>query len=240
MAYDFLGLVNDVNRRVNEVELTSANFDTAQGFYNTAKDAVNSAIRQINYEQFEWPFNHQTHTETLVDGTTRYDFPATAKTVDMDTFRVKRNTTFNNQTNKLNILSYEEYLERYADQEYNTDSAIKGAPTQVFRTPAFQFGIVPLPDNAYEVEYEYYELPIDLSAATDTTNIPEHFRSIIIDGAMTYVYLFRGNSQDAALMQQKFVYGINSMRTIYINRTEYVRTSMIERVSPSYNFVRIK
>jgi len=33
MAYDFLGLVNQVNRRLNEVELTSANFGTASGFY---------------------------------------------------------------------------------------------------------------------------------------------------------------------------------------------------------------
>ena len=31
MAYDFLGLVNDVNRRLNEVSLTSSNFDTATG-----------------------------------------------------------------------------------------------------------------------------------------------------------------------------------------------------------------
>jgi hypothetical protein len=32
MAYEFLGLVNDINRRLNEVELTSANFATAAGF----------------------------------------------------------------------------------------------------------------------------------------------------------------------------------------------------------------
>ena len=42
MAYNFLGLVNEVNRRLNEVELTSSNFATAIGYYNTAKDAVNS------------------------------------------------------------------------------------------------------------------------------------------------------------------------------------------------------
>lgn len=34
MAYDFIGLVNDVNRRLNEVELTTSNFATAQGYYN--------------------------------------------------------------------------------------------------------------------------------------------------------------------------------------------------------------
>jgi hypothetical protein len=42
MAYNYLGLTNEVNRRLNEVELTSANFPTATGFYAHIKDAVNS------------------------------------------------------------------------------------------------------------------------------------------------------------------------------------------------------
>ena len=33
MAYDFLGLTNDVNRRLNEVELTSSNFFSSTGAY---------------------------------------------------------------------------------------------------------------------------------------------------------------------------------------------------------------
>ena len=40
MAYDYLGLVNDVNRRLNEVELTSSNFDSAIGEYAMVKDAI--------------------------------------------------------------------------------------------------------------------------------------------------------------------------------------------------------
>ena len=40
MAYDYLGLVNDVNNRLNEVELTSSNF-TSTGYFSFAKDAVN-------------------------------------------------------------------------------------------------------------------------------------------------------------------------------------------------------
>ena len=48
MAYNFLGLVNEINRRLNEVELTSSNFGTAVSFYAHAKDAVNASIRYIN------------------------------------------------------------------------------------------------------------------------------------------------------------------------------------------------
>ena len=72
MAYDFIGLVNDVNRRLNEVELvggtgTSANFLTAKGEYSMIKDAVNASVRYINQHEFEWPFNHIEETETLTE-----------------------------------------------------------------------------------------------------------------------------------------------------------------------------
>ena len=40
MAYDYLGLVNDVNRRLNEVELTSSNFANATGEYSMIKQSI--------------------------------------------------------------------------------------------------------------------------------------------------------------------------------------------------------
>ena len=49
MAYNFLELVNEINRRLNEVELNTTTFPTATGFYQTAKDAVNSSIRHISF-----------------------------------------------------------------------------------------------------------------------------------------------------------------------------------------------
>ncbi len=238
MAYDFLGLVNDVNKRLNEVELDSENFADAVGFYSTAKDAVNSAINQINFLQHEWPFNHVTQEETVTAGVTRYTFPSDAKTVDMDTFRIKKSATLNNDTSRLYILSYEDYLDKFVDQEYNTDATSK-VPTHVFRAPDMSFGLVPVPDKAYTVVYEYYRLPVDLQAYSDVPTIPEQFRNIIIDGAMHYAYLFRGNTQDATLMQQKFMEGINRMRTIYINRTDYVRGTMIERSPTVSNYLRV-
>ena len=65
MAYNFLGLVNAINRRLNEVELTSSNFATATGFYSQAKDAVNAAIRYLNQSEYFWAFNHNTKEQTL-------------------------------------------------------------------------------------------------------------------------------------------------------------------------------
>ena len=111
MAYDYIGIVNDINRRLNEVELTSTNFATATGEYSMIKDAVNSSIRFINQHEYEWPFNHVEETETLTAGLVRYASPTDSKTIDFDSFRIKRNDTLGNETKKLRLLSYEEYLE---------------------------------------------------------------------------------------------------------------------------------
>lgn len=227
-AYNFLGLVNDVNRRLNEVELTSANFAAATGFYSSAKDSINSALQYLGQNQFEWPFNHLTKDQTLTAGTVRYAYPSDAKTIDFDSFRIKRNSTFNNTTQKLQIISYEDYLENYLDDEYNTsNTSIRSLPKRVFRTPNQQYGVHPVPNYAYELVYEYYKTTVELSGATDVPVYPEQFRPIIVDGAMYYAYTFRGNTQDATLHLQKFNDGIKDMRSLYINRYEYIRDTRI-------------
>lgn len=240
MAYNFLGLVNDVNRRLNEVELTSSNFASATGFYGQAKDAVNSAILDINQQQFEWPFNFVDQEETLVVGTTRYAFPDDCRSVDMDSFRIKFNDTLDVDTIKLQIISYEDYLERYVDQEYNTDTSLQGPPEFVFRAPNLQFGVVPAPDKAYELVYEYYRTSVELLNATDVPNIPEIYRHVIIDGAMYHAYMFRSNEQAAVLAKDKFEKGIKNMRTILINRYDYARSGMIVRTGRSSYVYRVK
>lgn len=230
MAYNFLGLVNDVNTRLNEVHLTESSFATATGFYNQAKEAVNSSIRYINQSQYQWPFNHVEQEETLSTGVMRYGLPNDVKVVDYDSFRVVRNDTLGNDTIKLTKLSYEEYMDRFLDMEYDTGTNVRTTPQYVFQAQGLEFGIVPPPDKDYEIIYEYFRYPVDLINATDIPNIPERFRHIIVDGAMHYAYLFRSNSQDAVLAKQRVDEGVKHMRSLLTNRTEYMRSTA---VSPS-------
>ena len=239
MAYDYLGLVNDVNRRLNEVELTSSNFATATGEYSMIKDAINSAIRHINQHEYQWPFNHVEAEETLTAGTVRYAYPADAKTIDMDSFRIKRDDTLGNITRRLKVLSYEDYLDNYIDSEYNTDSTSRSIPSYVFRAPSQEFGLVNVPDKAYTLVYEYYRLPVDLINATDVPSIPEQFRYIILNGAMHFAYMFRGETQESALIQNRFDDEIKQMRSLYINRYEYLRSTVIHRSGSSYNSIKV-
>ena len=225
-AYNFLGLVNDVNRRVNEVELTSASFPNAVGFYTAVKDGVNSAIFDINQQQFEWPFNHVAQSEPLVVGAVRHDIPSDAKTLDMDSFRIARDDALGNETKRLQLISYEDYLDTYLDYEYNTAEGIRTLPRFVFRTPSLEYGVVPPPDKAYTIKYEYYRKTVPLDLYSDVPSIPEDFRHIIVEGAMVYAYAFLSDNESSQLSQKKFEDGIKSLRTLYINRYEYIRSTV--------------
>jgi len=227
MAYDFLGLTNDVNRRLNEVELTASNFAQASGFFSLAKDAVNSSLRHINQEEFEWPFNHVEESEVLLPGEVRYSVPYDAKTVSMNTFRIRRDEALNIATTKLKVLDYEEYLDKYVDNEYNSSTSNRSIPKYVVRTPSRELIFTPAPDKAYEVVYEYFTASVDLNLAADVPTIPEQSRHVIVDGAMYYVYQFRGDTQSAQLSEQKFSQGIKNLRSLHINRTEYLRDTRV-------------
>jgi hypothetical protein len=233
---NFLQLVNDICNRVNETELTSANFATAKGFYSTAKNAVNSSIRMINQNEFQWPFNYVESEDILTAGTMRYETPVNVKAVDYNTFRVKRDDTFGNRTEMLREMDYEEFLNRYADDEYNTsDTSIRGVPQRIVRAPGSMFLVYPAPKEDYTIIYEYYSLPVDLNLYSDVPTTPDSFRHIIEDGAMHYINSFRNDNESAQISLGKFGTGVKSMRSIYINRTEYVRDTRTHGSSAKTN-----
>tara|TARA_R100000734_G_C3315688_1_gene107763 strand:- start:699 stop:1409 length:711 start_codon:yes stop_codon:yes gene_type:complete len=231
MAYNFIGLVNEVNRRLNEVELSSTNFASAAGFYNTAKDSVNASLRHINHEEYNWPWNHVLEEETLTAGVTRYDYPTDAKLIDINSFRIKKNTTLDVGTTKLKSMDYQEYLDKHVDYEYNSSADMRTVPTNVVRAPSQEFILLPTPDKAYELIYEYYRNPVSLELHDDVPNVPFEFKHIIVDGAMFYAYQFRGDTQASQIAQGKFETGVKYMRSLYINRYEYVRSTVLNRKS---------
>lgn len=227
MAYNFLELVNSLNRKLNEVELTSGQFATAKGWYAQCKDAINASLRDVNQSQQQWPFNHVTTEETLTAGTSRYAFPIDAAQIDFDSFRIKENTTFGNDTQRLEVLTYEDYLRRYIDQEYTTDTSIRDIPKCVIQAPSLEYIVSPSPKEAYVVVYEYYRIPVDLENATDVPFVPERFKHVVLDGAAYHAYMFRSNEQAAALAKGKFEEGVKRMRTILINRYENLSSTYI-------------
>lgn len=224
--YNYLELVNDVNKRLNEVPLTSSNFASATGYYSDVKGYVNSALNRINREEFEWPFNHTTYTQQTVVDQSKYAYQSDAKSVAFDTFRLKGDTSLNVTSKRLRIMDYEEYLNKYADHEFNP-ADYHDSPQYIIRNRDLSFTIAPPPDQVYDVLYEYYKLPIDLVNWDDVPTVPEQFRWVILEGAMYHAYMFRGGIEEAAVSNQLFQAGIKDMRKIYINRHEYARSTVV-------------
>ena len=122
MSGTFLSLTNSALARLNEVQLTSANFANARGIQVQAQNSVNEAVRYINQREFNYPFNHSTETKTLTAGVVRYSLPTSTKTVDYNTFRMVKDTDLGNSGYGLSQLDYNEYINSLSDQEDEINS----------------------------------------------------------------------------------------------------------------------
>ena len=117
MAESYLTLTNKVIARLNEVELTSSNFGNSRGIQTQCKHAINEAIRYVNQKEFNYPFNNTTATKTLTTGTVRYSLPSSTKTLDYNTFRLKKDNDLATSGGRLSILDYNEYINSFITQE---------------------------------------------------------------------------------------------------------------------------
>ena len=231
----FLSLTNELLRRLNEVQIDQADFANVKNVQALANDAINSAIRQMLQDAQEWPFTLVTYEHTLAAGTNTYSFPADYSKADWDTFYIKQLTSENNTPQKLELITYDQYLSNYRAIEDTSGEGGRTSPSYVYMTQDTKFGVTPIPNAAYVVEYRYWKYPADLVAYDDTTLIPDRFKHVIIDGAMMYMMMFRSNEQSASLHSQKFEDGIKMMRRLVVDQPVNVSSTVIQR--SSYNTI---
>jgi len=227
----YVALTNELLRRLNEVTLDTAGdgFDTVRNVQALAKDAINNSIRNIIQTGQEWPFLKTTYTQTLTAGTKEYDFPSDYSSADWETFYLKKLVSVDNTPMHLPTITYDEYIQKYRQLDDTGDAAGIAAPNLVYQTNESKFGVTPIPNAAYEVEYVYWSYPTDLSLYDDVAVVPDRFKHVIIDGAMMYMMRFRSNDQSAAIHQQNFENGIKSMRRVLIDEPLTVRSTVLQR-----------
>lgn len=232
---NYLAITNELLRRLNEVTVSQDDFPNVRNIQALAKDAINASIRGILQSAQEWPFTLTTYTETLVVGTQLYAFQADTSSVDWESFYLKRLTSANNYPTQLDVLSYTEYLDRFRAEDDVGGTGAYAAPIRVFQTQESKYGLSPIPDETYELEYKYWSFPADLSAHDDTPVIPDRFRHVIIDGAMAYMMRFRSNEQSAMIHQNNYSDGISMMRRLLLDdpinvRSTYILPNFYQRV----------
>ncbi len=231
----FLSLTNELLRRLNEVQIDQADFANVKNVQALAKDSINSSIRQMLQDAQEWPFTLVTYEQTLAAGTNTYSFPADYSKADWDTFYIKQLTSENNTPKKLNLITYDQYLTYYRSVEDLSGETGRTDPDYVYMTQDTKFGVTPVPDASYVVEYRYWKYPADLVAYDDTAVIPDRFKHVVIDGAMMYMMLFRSNEQSATMNSQKFEDGIKMMRRLVVDQSVNVVSTIITKPTSNLN-----
>ena len=123
----------------------------------------------------------------------------------------------------------------YADDVTVTQFTKGGVPRFIVRTPDNNYLLYPFPDKQFTLIFDYFTFPADLSAHGDTTTVPDRFATVVIDGAVAYVYQYRGELQQYELNFDRFQQGIKNMQTLVINKYDYVRSTLVGSDTTSYN-----
>ena len=241
MATTYITLANDLLRRLNEVTFTTSGegFSSAKNIQAIAKDAINNSIREILQDGHQFPFLKTTTTQTLTAGTGTYAFATDTASVDWDTFYIRALASANNTAMPLTTVSFDSYIKNYKSSEDSSGVSGRNSPNVIYQTAEEKFGVTPIPDAAYVIEYVYYKFPDDLSAFNDPMIVPDRFKYIVIDGAMTYMMRFRSNEQSASVHQQKFKEGIKVMRRLLLDDPIVMKSSMINRDAGLSNVLRL-
>lgn len=128
----------------------------------------------------------------------------------------------------LKYIDYDYWRSVFLARDLNNLSTSQyGQPQMVFKTQnQGRWGITPVPDKFYTVNFEAWLDVNDMSATTDAPVFPSRFNQIIVDGAQKYCYEFREDPQSAQMVDVRFKKGIDRMRIELINRSTTMQTGM--------------
>ena len=242
MATTYLELTNEVLRELNEVVVTSANFDSAIGIQSFVKDALNRALFDLANDEPQLPFfsagvsgstdpfygNVTVATVagqrwyTLKDGSSSITTDYAA--VDWDDFYI---TTINVSgesapftSTGLKYLTLTDWKRYYRDAENADDANTQnyGEPKYVYKSPDHRkFGLSPIPDKVYNVHFYAFEKPTALSAYDDTIPMPEQYSNVLTARTRYYVHQFKENIQQAAMALDDYRKALRHMKSNLIN-----------------------
>jgi hypothetical protein len=244
MATTYLDLTNEVLRELNEVVLTSVNFDSAVGLQQFVKDSINKSIFDIANDEPQLPFLSQgvsggtdpfygNVTVASVAGTRWYTLKAGSSSIatdfssiDWDDFYL---TTINVSgettpfvSRGLKFLTLADWKRYYRDSENADDAegsdASHGEPAYVIKSPDHRkFGLSPIPDKVYNVHFYAFAKPVALSAYDDSIVMPEQYSNVITARTRYYVHQFKENIQQAAFALDEYKKNMKTMKSNLIN-----------------------
>jgi hypothetical protein len=227
MPSTYIDLCNQTLRRLNEVEIADADFGSVRGVQALVKDAVKAAVAKINQAEFGWPFNAAEQTDVLIVGQEEYVWPQYFKVADWSSFQIQEDTNLGAGFKTLKFIEQDVWYSDYRDADYTAGTAGRDMPAYVFPSHGNGYGVSPSPNKAYTLKFRYFLNYSDITDATDVTRIPESFDTVLIDGALYHMYMFKDNMESAQAAYIAFEKGIKDLQTLYINNYVSIRDTRI-------------
>ena len=228
MPTTYIDLCNQTLRRLNEVEIAEADFSSARGVQALVKDAVKAAVAKINQAEFGWPFNAAEETDTLIVGQTEYTWPQYFKVADWNSFQIQANDNLGAGYKTLKLIEQDEWYSDHRDADYTAGVTGRDMPEYIFPAHGNGYGVSPSPNKAYTLKFRYFMNYSDITNATDVTRIPESYDTVLIDGALYHMYMFKDNMESAQAAFISFEKGIKDLQTLYINNNVSIRDTRIK------------
>jgi len=219
MAKTYLDIVNIVLQDANEVPISASAFSNARGLQAFVKEAVNRSLMDIvnSGTQWEWLKDgtvQAPRSVTTVSGTSFYNFKTLASgeepfvDVDFDTFFLSDGAGLHQP---LKSISYDEWNDKYRSQDEQADST--ATPTYLIMTGEKNvFGLSPVPDKAYTVNFHAYAPAGFLVAYNDTLPFPDQYYTVLVDRARYYLWDFKENDAKAAKARNSYKLGLLRMQ----------------------------
>lgn len=237
MADTYLNFCNDLLRELNEVTLTSSNFDSAIGIQAHIKDCVNRAYLDIVNEEPQWPFLStglsgatdpmygNVYVETVA-GQRWYLLKSGSSSltsdygsIDWENFLITTvdvaGETAPYTVRNLRFTTTEEWKDyfRVAQNKDDADTQNYGVPNRVIKSPDLRkFGLSPIPDKVYRIWFYAYDLPTELSSSSDQTAFPNIYKPVLLARARYYIHQFKENPQSAAFALEDYKRGLRLMK----------------------------
>lgn len=214
MAKTYLEIINIGLLDANEVTLTATTFLSARGIQAFAKEAVNRALMDMANESTEWEWLKDDtvltpSTVSTIDGDQWYAFGATVPAeVDFDTFYL---TDSLGGSQPLQRITYAEWDLMFRQGDAPADS--KARPIHIIETDEKnQFGLSPVPDDIYTIDFNSWRLATFLAASTDVIPFPDQFYNVLVARVRYYLWDFKDDQKKASRAGKEYELAIAKMR----------------------------
>ena len=172
-------------------------------------------------------------TTITVNSTTGFSSSGTLHIANEQvTYTGTTSTTFTGVTRGANSTTAAAHADDVQVAEFDNG----GVPLYVVRTLDNNYLLYPFPDKTYALKYDYFTFTSDLSAQSDTPSIPDRFSPVIVDGATAFVYQYRGETSQYQLNFARFEQGIKNMKSLLVNKYEYVRSTVLVHPTVTSNY----